>query len=98
VDYLNGKSKTIKVNKVYEPLVKAFLFISEETDTAYVTEDLTEAVYDASEYFGLGMLVYDRFFYDLDKSGVDYKSIIDIVDEDTDKSLDGVDKEESVKA
>jgi hypothetical protein len=74
------------------------LFISEETNTTYITEDFKDAVYDASEYFGFGMVEYDRFFSDLDKSGVDYKSIAGIKDEDTNKSLDGVDKEEAVKA
>jgi cation transport regulator ChaC len=92
--YLNGKEKTVKVNKAYEALAKALIFIVNEGNSTYQTDDFKSALTMATAYTQLGMLVYEDFSNALDKTGWHYKDLSSMSDEELKNFFYGTDGEQ----
>ncbi len=93
--YLNGKEKTVRVNKAYDALAKSIIFIVNEGNSTYQTDDFKSALTMATAYTQLCMMVYEDFSNALDKAGWHYKDISTMTEEELKDFFDNTDGEQS---
>jgi hypothetical protein len=93
--YLHGKEKTVKVNKAYEALAKALIFMVKEGNTTYQTDDFKSAASLANTYIKFGMIVFEDFAKEFEKAGMHYKDISDMTEEELKDFFGNMDSEQS---